>query len=60
MNEEQSNPQSLNGTFSMSKIIGVKGKNVNGAIWTGKLLYEKNLSPNYEDAVFFLAYPQKK
>lgn len=56
MDETQSNPQSLNGTFSMSKIMGVKGKNAR----TGKLLYEKNLSPNYEDAVFFLAYPKKK
>lgn len=60
MDEAQNNPQNLNGTFSMSKIIGMKGANANKAILSGKYLKEKDLSPNYKDAIFFLAYPKKK
>ena len=54
MDEQQSNPQTLNARFSFSNIIGTKATAINRA------LDQEALSPNWDDAVYFLAYPKKE
>lgn len=54
-NEKQTNPQTLNAFFDVKKIIGLKAKK----FVTDKMLDKKDLSPNYEDAIYFLAYPKE-
>lgn len=54
MDEQQSNPQNLNARFSFSNIIGTKATAINRA------LDQEALSPNWDDAVYFLAYPKKE
>ena len=54
-NEEQTTPHTLNALFDIKKIIGLKAKK----FVTDKMLDKKDLSPNYEDAIYFLAYPKE-
>ncbi len=54
MDEQQSNPQNLNAKFCFSNIIGTRATAIN------KALDKEALSPNWEDAVYFLAYPKEK
>ncbi len=56
MDEQQSNPQSLNANFFLSDIIGIKAKR----FMTDKLFDKEALTSNWEDAVYFFAYPKEE
>lgn len=55
MDEQQSNPQSLNANFNLNNIIGTKAQKFLG----GGFFKSEALSSNWEDAVYFFAYPKE-
>jgi hypothetical protein len=53
--EEQTSPKNLNSIFEIKKIIGTSAKK----IVTDAYIRHDALSPEYGEAVFFVAYPKE-